>query len=51
MSIQLLILKRYLVMLVDDEINITGLFTEILTLSRINVHPFTDPEAALRDYE
>ena len=51
MSIQLLILKRYLVMLVDDEINITGLFTEILTLNRINVHQFTDPEEVLRDYE
>ena len=42
---------RTLVMLVDDEIDIVGLFTEILTLNGINVRPFTNSEEALREFE
>ena len=42
---------RNLVMLVDDEIDILGLFTEILTLNGINVRPFTNSEEALREFE
>ena len=42
---------RTLVMLVDDEIDIIGLFTEILTLNGINVRPFTNSEEALREFE
>ena len=42
---------RTLVMLVDDEIDIIGLFTEILTLNGINVSPFTNSEEALREFE
>jgi len=42
---------RNLVMLVDDEIDIIGLFTEILTLNGINVRPFTNSEEALREFE
>jgi len=38
-------------MLVDDEIDIIGLFTEVLTLNGINVRPFTNPNEALRDFE
>ena len=38
-------------MLVDDEIDIVGLFSEVLTLNGVNVHPFTDPAEALRDFE
>jgi two-component SAPR family response regulator len=38
-------------MLVDDEIDITGLFAEILTLNGISVWPFTDPKEALDDFE
>jgi DNA-binding NtrC family response regulator len=38
-------------MLVDDEIDIIGLFTEVLTLNGINVRPFTNPKEALRDFE
>lgn len=44
-------MKRNLVMLVDDEIDIIGLFTEVLTLNGIIVRPFTKPEEALRDFE
>lgn len=42
---------RSLVMLVDDEIDIIGLFTEILTPNGISVRPFTNSEEALRDFE
>jgi DNA-binding NtrC family response regulator len=38
-------------MLLDDEIDIVGLFTEILTLNGINVRPFTNAEEALREFE
>jgi DNA-binding NtrC family response regulator len=38
-------------MLVDDETDIIGLFTEVLTLNGIKVRPFTNPEEALRDFE
>lgn len=38
-------------MLVDDEIDIVGLFSEVLTLNGINVQPFTDPVEALKDFE
>jgi DNA-binding NtrC family response regulator len=44
-------LNRSLVMLVDDEIDIVGPFTEILTLNGINVRPFTNAEEALREFE
>jgi DNA-binding NtrC family response regulator len=44
-------LNRRLVMLVDDEIDIVGLFTEILTLNGINVRPFTNAEEALREFQ
>lgn len=44
-------LNQGLVMLVDDEIDIVGLFTEILTLNGINVRPFTNAEEALREFE
>lgn len=47
----LVLLKRNLVMLVDDEIDIIGLFTEILTLNGISVRPFTNPKEALYDFE
>ena len=42
---------RSLVMLVDDEIDIIGLFTEILTLNGISVRPFTNAEEALNEFE
>lgn len=42
---------RRLVLLVDDEIDIIGLFTEILTLNGISVRPFTNAEEALREFE
>ena len=51
MEIILVLLKRNLVMLVDDEIDIIGLFAEILTLSGISVRPFTNPEEALEDFK
>ena len=38
-------------MLVDDEIDIIGLFSEILTLNGINVRPFTNPSEALDDFK
>ena len=38
-------------MLVDDEIDIIGLFTEILTLNGISVRPFTNPKVTLGDFE
>jgi DNA-binding NtrC family response regulator len=38
-------------MIVDDEIDIIGLFTEILTLNGISVRPFTNPEDALDDFK
>lgn len=44
-------LNRSLVMLVDDEIDIVGLFTEILQLNGINVRPFTNAEEALREFD
>ena len=47
----LVLLKRNLVMLVDDEIDIIGLFSEILTLNGINVRPFTNPSEALDDFK
>ena len=49
--IALVLLKRKLVMLVDDEIDIIGLFTEILTLNGISVRPFTNPKEALDEFE
>lgn len=49
--IVLVLLKRNLVMLVDDEIDIIGLFTEILTLNGISVRPFTNPKEALDEFE
>ena len=45
------LLKRNLVMILDDEIDIIGLFAEILTLNGISVRPFTDPEEALEDFK
>ena len=42
---------RRLVLLVDDEIDIIGLFTEILTLNGISVRPFTNAEEALREFK
>lgn len=42
---------RSLVMLVDDEIDIIALFSEILTLNGISVRPFTNAEEALREFE
>lgn len=47
----LVLLKRNLVMLVDDEIDIVGLFSEILTLNGISVRPFTNPTDALDDFK
>ena len=47
----ILLNRRSLVMLVDDEIDIIGLFTEILTLNGISVRPFTNAEKALREFE
>jgi DNA-binding NtrC family response regulator len=38
-------------MLVDDEIDIIGLFSEILTLNGISVRPFTNPTEALDDFK
>lgn len=37
-------------MLVDDEIDIIGLFAEILSLNGINVRPFMNPKDALDDF-
>lgn len=51
MVIILVLVKRNLVMLVDDEIDIIGLFTEILTLNGIIVRPFTNPKEALDEFE
>ena len=45
------LLKRNLVMLVDDEIDIIALFTEVLKMNGINARPFTNPEEALKDFE
>ena len=45
------LLKRNLVMVLDDEIDIIGLFAEILTLNGISVRPFTNPEEALDDFQ
>jgi two-component SAPR family response regulator len=50
-GVKLVLLKRNLVMLVDDEIDIIGLFSEILTLNGINVRPFTNPKEALDDFK
>lgn len=50
-NLTIISLKRNRVMLVDDEIDIIGLFSEVLTLNGINVQPFTDPEEALKDFE
>jgi DNA-binding NtrC family response regulator len=47
----ILLNRRSLVMLVDDEIDIIGLFTEILTLNGISVRPFTNAEEAFREFE
>jgi DNA-binding NtrC family response regulator len=49
--IMIMLNHRSLVMLVDDEIDIIGLFTEILTLNGISVRPFTNTEEALREFE
>ncbi|MDW0144588.1 MAG: response regulator, partial [Nitrososphaeraceae archaeon] len=49
--IMIMLNHRSLVMLVDDEIDIIGLFTEILTLNGISVRPFTNAEEALREFE
>ncbi len=43
----ILLNRRNLVMLIDDEIDIIGLFTEILSLNGISVRPFTNAEEAL----
>ena len=51
MVIIVVLLKRNLVMLADDEIDIIGLFTEILTLNGIMVRPFTNPKEALDEFE
>ena len=51
MVIILVLVKRNLVMLVDDEIDIIGLFAEILTLNGIIVRPFTNPKEALDEFE
>ena len=51
MVIIVVLLKRNVVMLVDDEIDIIGLFTEILTLNGIIVRPFTNPKEALDEFE
>ena len=47
----MIVLNHRLVMLVDDEIDIIGLFTEILTLNGISVRSFTNAEEALREFE
>jgi DNA-binding NtrC family response regulator len=47
----ILLKHRSVVMLVDDEIDIIGLFSEILTLNGISVRPFTNTEEALREFE
>ncbi len=47
----MVLLKRNLVMLVDDEIDITSLFTEVLTMNGIKVKAFSNPKEALRDFE
>jgi len=47
----IVLLKRNLVMLVDDEIDIIALFTEVLKMNGINARPFTNPEEALKDFE
>lgn len=47
----ILLNHRSLVMLVDDEIDIIGLFSEILTLNGISIRPFTNTEEALREFE
>jgi DNA-binding NtrC family response regulator len=44
-------LRRNLVMLVDDEIDIISLFSEVLTMNGIKVRPFSNPKEALRDFE
>ena len=44
-------MKRNLVMILDDEIDIIGLFAEILILNGISVRPFTNPEEALEDFK
>ena len=49
--IVLVLLKRNLVMLVDDEIDIISLFSEILTLNGISVRPFTNPREALDEFK
>lgn len=38
-------------MIVDDEIDIVGLFSEILSLNGIIVRPFVKPEEALDDFK
>ena len=38
-------------MLVDDEIDIISLFSEVLTMNGIKVRPFSNPKEALRDFE
>jgi len=38
-------------MILDDEIDIIALFSEILSLNGINVRPFTNPEEALNDFK
>ena len=47
----MIVLNHRLIMLVDDEIDIIGLFTEILTLNGISVRSFTNAEEALREFE
>lgn len=47
----IVMLKRNLVMIVDDEIDIIGLFSEILMLHGISVRPFTNPKEALDDFK
>jgi DNA-binding NtrC family response regulator len=38
-------------MILDDEMDILGLFAEILTLNGVSVRPFTNPEEALDDFK
>ena len=47
----IVLLKPNLVMLVDDEVDIISLFTEVLKMNGINARPFTNPEEALKDFE
>jgi len=43
-------LKRNLVMLLDDEADIISLFTEVLETNGIGVRAFSNPEEALKEF-